>query len=207
MEGYLHKELQEGRIVGPLHQSEFPTVLPTVHVSPCGVRPKSEPGKWRLIVDLSLSTGASVNDGIDPTLCSLTYVRVDDIVDTVLQLGRGSLLAKMDIKAAYRIIPVNPVDRLLLGKRWENKLYIDTALPFGLRSAPKNFNAVADGLGWVMRNRGVTQVRHYLDDFITVGSPGTKECHGNFKTMLSTCEDLGVPVAPEKCGGPHIPWD
>ncbi len=62
MEGYLHKELQEGRIVGPLHQSEFPTV----HVSPCGVRPKSEPGKWRLIVDLSSPRGASVNDGSTP---------------------------------------------------------------------------------------------------------------------------------------------
>ena len=44
-----------------------------VHVSRFGVIPKPhQPGKWRLIVDLSHPKGASINDGIDPALCSLT---------------------------------------------------------------------------------------------------------------------------------------
>ena len=53
-----------------------------------------------------------------------------------------------------RSVPVHPMDRSLLGMRWEGALYIDTALPFGLRSAPKIFNAVADAVEWVARRQG-----------------------------------------------------
>ena len=56
--------------------------------------------KWSLIVDLSRPKGASVNEGVDPSLCSLTYVRLDEVADTVCLLGRGTELAKADIRAA-----------------------------------------------------------------------------------------------------------
>ena len=46
--------------------------------------------------------------------------------------GRGALLAKIDIKSAYRIVGVHPEDHLLLGMLWDEELYVDTALPFGL---------------------------------------------------------------------------
>ena len=52
--------------------------------------------------------------------------------------------SKIDIKSAYRIVPVHPEDRPLLGMRWQGKIYVDATLPFGLRSAPKIFNALAD---------------------------------------------------------------
>ena len=45
--------------------------------------------------------------------------------------------AKMDTKGAYWMVPVRPQDRSLLGVQWEGQLYVDAALPFGLRSAPK----------------------------------------------------------------------
>ena len=48
----------------------------TVHVSPIGLFPKGgQPEKFRLIVDLSSPLGASVNDGINPDLCSLSFVQ------------------------------------------------------------------------------------------------------------------------------------
>ena len=64
----------------------------------------------------------------------------------VLELGTGTLLAKLDIQNAYRIIPVHPADRRLLGMSWRGHLYVDSVLPFGLQSAPKVFTAVADAL-------------------------------------------------------------
>ncbi len=70
VEEYL-KECSAGRVVGPLSLRDFPYV----QVSPFGVIPKSTPGKWRLIVDLSSPHGGSVNNGIDSNLCSLTLVR------------------------------------------------------------------------------------------------------------------------------------
>ena len=53
-------------------------------------------------------------------------------------------MAKFDLKSAYRNVPVHPDDRGLLGMLWDDQLYVDSTLPFGLRSAPKIFNALAD---------------------------------------------------------------
>ena len=71
------------------------------------------PGKWRLILDLSHPCGSSVNDGVDPALCSLHYASVDAAVAKILSLGQSSLLAKVDIEHAYRNIPIHPQDRHL----------------------------------------------------------------------------------------------
>ena len=82
----------------------------------------------------------SVNDGIDKQLSSLSYVRIDDAARRVLQTGTDTLLAKLDLQSAYKVIPVHGDDRHLLGVRWNGRVCLDTALPFGLRSAPKIFS-------------------------------------------------------------------
>ena len=128
---------------------------PHVQVSPFGVIPKSEQGKWRLILDLSSSQGQSVNDGISKELCSLSYISVDNVVAKVMGVGRGALMAKFDLKSAYRYIPVHPDDRWLLDMELDGRLFVDTTLPFGLRSAPIIFNAVAEALAYVIREKGV----------------------------------------------------
>ena len=87
--------------------------------------------------------------------------------------GQGSQLAKVDIQNAYRNIPVLPEDWNLLGMVWENSLIIDTTFPFGLRSAPKIFTAVADAAEWIARQQGVTTILHYLDDFLVICCPGS----------------------------------
>jgi hypothetical protein len=47
---------------------------------------------------------------------------IDDVVArVVVRLGRGALMAKFDLKSAYRNIPVHPDDRWLLGMVWEDK--------------------------------------------------------------------------------------
>ena len=48
-----------------------------------------------------------MNDGIDPELCSLHYISVDDVATAAAGLGRGALMAKVDIEAAYRLVPVS----------------------------------------------------------------------------------------------------
>ena len=118
---------------------------------------------------LILPKGASVNDAIDPSLCSLSYITVDQVATAAMQLGQGSLLVKIDIQSAYRLIPVHPQDRQKLGTLWNGRLYIDGMLPFGLRSASKIFLAVADALEWCVGQRGVEHIFHYLDDFLTMG--------------------------------------
>jgi hypothetical protein len=74
-----------------------------------------------------------------------------DAAREVLRQGRGSELAKIYVKSAYRTVPIHPDDRWLLGMRWEESLFVDTALPFGLRSAPKIFTAIADAVEWILK--------------------------------------------------------
>ena len=45
---------------------------------------------------------------ISPDLCSLSYPSVDDAVHYVLALGRSTQMVKLDLKNAYRILPVSP---------------------------------------------------------------------------------------------------
>ena len=75
-------------------------------------------------------------------------------------------------------------------------------LPFGLRSAPKFFTAVADALEWILRDEGVEHVDHYLDDYILFGPPGSDKCAQQLEVTLRVCERLGVPLAKEKLEGP-----
>eukprot|EP00731_Ephydatia_muelleri_P033273 Em0027g21a len=195
---YLATECAEGRILGPLVASW----ADTIYVSRFGVIPKGTTGKWRLILDLSSPSDGSVNDGIDKNLCGLTYATVDQAVDIVLKLGRGALLAKIDIMHAYRLIPVHPDDHWLLGMHFEGATFMDTVLPFGLRSAPKLFNAIADSLEWICRSRGVSHIMHYLDDFLVLGAPYAPECANNLAVLRAVFDELGVPLAEHKTAGP-----
>ena len=43
---------------------------------------------------------------------------------------------------------------------------------------------------------------HYLDDFITAGSPNSTQCASNLQTALFVCQKLGLPLHPGKCVGP-----
>ena len=202
VDDYLAAECAAGRVVGPLSNSDVAASAP-LHTSRFGVIPKGhQSGKWRLIVDLSAPKGASVNDGIRPELCSLRYASVDDAAEVVLRLGQGCVMAKLDIKSAYRIVPVHPDDRPLLGMCWNDGLFVDTALPFGLRSAPKLFNAVADALAWIFGRASGSMPLHYLDDFLFLGPPTSRECGAALQMALDRCAELGVPISVEKLEGP-----
>ena len=196
---YIQSERAEGRFLGPL----VPANVPNLHTSRMGVIPKGRvPGKWRLITDLSFPEGASVNDGIDSEPCSLQYTSVEKIAKVAYQFGPQALLAKVDIKAAYRLVPVHPDDRPLLGVVWQGSHYVDAMLPFGLRSAPKIFTALADALEWCIRQHSVPFIDHYLDDFIIVGPPHSDVCARALAALEEECAQLGVPLAPEKKEGP-----
>ena len=197
---YLKTEVSLGRVAGPFSSPPFPNL----HISRFGVIPKSnQPGKWRLILDLSAPAGHSVNDGIPKPPFSIQYVTVDAFIDGIMARGRGTLMAKFDVASAYRIIAVHPQDRYLLGMKWRDSFFVDLALPFGLRSAPFIFSAVADMVEWMLvNNHGVDFLRHYLDNFLTLGPPASSVCADNLRSCIKLCAELGLPLNPDKLEGP-----
>ena len=113
---------------------------------------------------LSHPPASSVNDGIPVAEFSLKYISVDTATDAIMELGQGCLLAKIDVKSAFRICPVRIEDQPLLGIQWQGAFYYDMVLPFGLRSAPYIFNCLAEALCWILQfNYDVSYIMHYLD--------------------------------------------
>ena len=109
---YLQIEVKLSRVAGPLSSSN----LQEIHYSRFGVIPKNhQHNKWRLIVDLSHPRKHSVNDGIPKDLCSIKYITIEDAIKDIITLGKGTMLAKVDIKSAFWLLPVHPADRHLLG--------------------------------------------------------------------------------------------
>ena len=100
-----------------------------------------------------------MNDGIDSSLTLLHYASIDNAVAVIQCLGSGTV---MDLKAAYCYVPVHPDDRHLLGTCWDNCIYINTVLPFGLHSAPKVFSAVADRVLWAMYVNGMGSIGLFI---------------------------------------------
>ena len=98
------------------------------------------------------------------------------------------------------MVPVHAQDQCLLRVQWGGNTYIDTVLPFGLRSAPKNFSAVADALQWILVQKGLT-ILHYLDDFILV-SDSFKKADAQKQLLIDTFKTLGVPLETSKLEGP-----
>lgn len=78
---------------------------------------------------------------------------------------------KLDLKQAFRHIPVCPVDWHLLGISWKQKLYYDIVLAFGLCSAPYIFNLFAEALHWTIQQHMPAKLCHYLDNFLGIFLP------------------------------------
>ena len=87
--------------------------------------------------------------------------------------------------------------------RWKGQFYMDLAISFGLRSAPKIFTRFADVLQSIFKQIGIVQnIQHYSDDFLVAGPPQSAVCEADLRSCLLVAENLGVPIAPEKMEGP-----
>ena len=86
--------------------------------------------------------------------------------------------------------------------QWKGEVFVDMVLPFGLRSAPLLFTAVADALQWAMESKGVSWLDHYIDDFFTVRDPGSPECTANVGFMRRVLAEASLPTEPDKDEGP-----
>ena len=80
IDNYVQTESREGRLIRAPDRAAT-----QIAISRVGVIPKlHQPGKWRLITDLSSPKGESVNDGIRSEICSVSYASTDDAVRCII---------------------------------------------------------------------------------------------------------------------------
>ncbi|KAM4031873.1 uncharacterized protein ACNLHF_019247 [Anomaloglossus baeobatrachus] len=195
----LQHEVLMGRIIG--HFPDIPFF--NLRVSPLGVVPKKEAGKFRLIHHLSHPKGSSVNDGISEADASVSYVSFDRAVTLLKEAGPGALMAKSDIESAFRLLPVHPDCYHLLGLSVDGFYYYDTCLPMGCSISCHYFELFSSFLEWVLRfETGIRSVIHYLDDFLFVGPRDSQACSTLLDSFRSLMSVFGVPLSADKTIGP-----
>ena len=194
VEAKLTKELEARRMIGPFSGPVFNNYV----VSPLGLRKKKDPGKFRIIHDLSSPfEGTSVNSAIPTEAGSVSYDTVDSAIALIQMSGPNSVLAKTDIEHAYKLIPIHPEDIPALGIRWFQDWLWDVTLPMGSRSGCAIFETFSEALQFIAESKGCGDMCHVLDDFLMVSVDDT-EAEGRLNTFLNMCEELGVPVVAEK---------
>jgi hypothetical protein len=195
----LQKEVALGRVAGPFKAPPFGG---NIIVSPIGLTPKKNSNEFRLIFDLSYPRNRSINDGIDPSLCSVEYAHFDAAIQMVQKMGAGCSLFKVDIQSAFRLLPIHPEDFQLLGMFHDGQFYVDKALPFGCSLSCALFEKFSSFLEWhLRRTTNSDNWLHYLDDFLA-GDPDKKVAQDMLRANLKSFQEIGVPVAEEKIEGP-----
>lgn len=191
IQDYIKAGLDSHRIAGPF---PYPP-LPQFKTSPLGVVPKSEPNKFRIIHDLSFPNEDSVNSNIPKQYSEVQYDSIDNVTLLLGQFGHGSLMAKSDIKDAFRIVPVNPVDYHLLGFTWQDQFYYERCLPMGASSSCQIFEQLSTALQWAMLIKfKASGMSHILDDFFFIGPPNSDKCKRDLENFLALCERINIPV-------------
>ena len=165
-----------------------------------GAVPKKDSSTPRPITDCSRPLHDSLNSYL--TAESFTF----DSVDDVLKLSQPfSFFAVVDIKSAYRWVPIFPAHRTLQGFRWSfddgpEDFYVDNFLCFGLSIAPAIFQRISTAIARTVRRAGHNIVS-YLDDFLVVGD-SVSSCSAAQSFLINLLHKLGFEVKWEKVIGP-----
>ena len=191
----IEKEVVMGRIAGPFTTSPFDNLI----VSPLGAVPKKLTGEYRLIHDLSFPKRRSVNFFFDPQAAKVSYECLDHCVDIIMALGRGTLVSKVDLKDAFRIIPIHTSSHHLLGFTWNNAFYYDKHLPMGCTVSCSLFESLSRAVQWILINKlHVQHMSHILDDFIFFTPANCKKPANPLNSFLQLALSLNLPVKHEK---------
>ena len=176
VEATLREELEEGNYV-------ISPSKPTI-VSALGAVPKSNSDELRLIHDCSMSKGQGVNSYV-PTLDKLHFQTIDDAVKLVTP---ECYLARINLRHAYRSVPIHPANYPATGLKWtfsgdaSPTFMYDTSLCFGGRKSPGIFHRLTQSVRRMMCHKSFAEIVVYLDDFLVV-SPTQEGCERAFTTL------------------------
>ena len=200
---YLQKEVEHKSVIGPFHEIPFSVAM----LSPLNTTDKKDSNEKRIIIDHSFRSDgiSSVNENIDMndyfgTSMKLSYPSIDTLVQFVLQVGKGALLYKRDIRRCYRQIPTDPKDAHLLGYHFDNHFYFDISLPMGLSSAAYCAQRTTNMIKFIATEIGLL-IANYLDDFGGVSPP--TEAMDHYLALGRLLRNSGVEENVDKATPPN----
>lgn len=200
MEDKIKKEIKEGKIPSPFF---FPPPFSDFRLSPLGLVPKMDLGAFHLIHHLSYPPDMPLNDEVVDVEASVSSASFDEALVLLRHFGKSALLAKADIKSAFRLLPVHPMGFNSLDFQFNDSFYFDRCMPMGFSLSCFYFEAFATFLQSVLsENTSSGGSLHYLDDFLFVGPPDSSICYDTgydaLACFINICKSIGVPMAQEK---------
>lgn len=156
----VNEELSAGRIVTATRNQ-------VCGIAATGVVDKQRSGfkKYRIIQDFSRPKGASVNDAANPLKRKFATFK-----QAVQYLRPRAYHCKVDLKDAYRSIPLAPEWWPRHAFQWKGIIYMDTRMPFGTSGAPGTFDRITQAIVRLMKAHGFPSTLGYLDDFWILAS-------------------------------------
>lgn len=147
--------------------------------SPVSVIPKKKcgvpiEGKYRLIHNLSAGDDQSSNADVAAAEAEaeFKFPALDQICAMITAFGKGCIFWKLDLAHAYRNIPTHPSMWARFCFVINGSLFLDTRLPFGLRSAPFIFCKFMSIVVWTIAFViGSESLFAYIDDIIALEAP------------------------------------
>ena len=135
---FIDKEISHGALAGPFSKPPF---TQWYRNNPLMTRPKDDSDELRVILVLSFPTGSSVNshvsrESLDGANFKLKLPSPLDLARTMVRLGKGCKLYKIDLSRAYRQLRGDPLDWPLMGIDWDGSHYVDLAIPLGCATGP-----------------------------------------------------------------------
>jgi len=188
--------LSNGRIHGPFTEP----LLPNFRCSPFGTATCKRNPKCHVFNHYSWPKDFSVNEETPDEEGKIIYNSFTSAVAALCNSGKGSFLAKMDLKDAYRHILFHSSDWPLLGFHWEGKFYYPIVLMFSGKSAPYIFNVFAEALHWIIQQHIPAVISHYLNEFFPIFGLSTSVQHANkaIDCIEGLAKDLGLSFQPAK---------
>ena len=93
----------------------------------------------------------------------------------VQTLGANAELAKLDIRSAFRLMPISPKDYELLGIKHDGSYFYDKNLAFGAAISCATFEKFATFFRMVRKTKIHFQLCHSLPGRFPYGREGTYE--------------------------------
>ena len=165
-------------------------------ISALGAIPKPNSSEVRLIHDASRPYTKSLNSYAKLVQDATHYASLDQVV---AKLQPNGWLAKVDLRHAYRCVPISPSNYSVTGLKWKftgskhYKYFYDTRLPFGAKRSPGIFQRITESVTRMLHRRGYKSVFVYLDDFIIV-TDTEKRCWEAYQCLLGVLMRLGFTV-------------
>ena len=192
MDQIVDKELAEGMISV---SSQEPICVHSLRAVPKGN------GGIRHITDCSRPKRLAVNYHCDKLFREFSFKNVNNVIE---MLSQDDFMTVIDIKAAYRAVPIKPEHRKYQGFSWplngENRWFVENRLCFGLRLGPMYFNFFSNFIYDKLASMDVNVV-NYLDDFIAV-APTESACASSQRIIVDLLRYLGFHIAFDKLVNP-----